>query len=160
MHLNCPQQQLFGIKMFLGLWNLCFNQWISVYTCILPNQTNANYLWLWKLPVVHLITTNCDVIIEHMQNVIVSSSSSLNSVSDRVPEHVPKIKTDQDTLILKIWKTDRYCYYFLFINGAREVAAKCTKVLKVSKSLKIWAMPIWAMPRMVNSSIYNKLPVH
>ena len=61
----------------------------------IENAKNANFDQLtW--------TTDCDVIIEHMQNVIVSSSSSLNSVSDRVPEHVPKMKTDQDMLILKI----------------------------------------------------------
>ena len=51
--------------------------------------------------VLHLITANCDVIIERIRNLIVSSDSWLNSVSDRVPEHVPKMKTDQNMLVFK-----------------------------------------------------------
>ncbi len=57
------------------------------------NAKNANFDRLtW--------TTDCDVIIEHMQNLIVSTDSPLNSVPDRVLEHVPKVKTDQNMLIL------------------------------------------------------------
>ena len=73
------------------------------------NAKNANFDRLtW--------TTICDVIIEYIRNMIASSDSSLNSVSDRVLEHVPKFKTDQNMLILSLTKnrqTDRYCYYFV-----------------------------------------------
>ena len=58
------------------------------------NAKNANFDRLtW--------TTICDVIIEYIRNLIASSDSSLNSVSDRVLEHVPKFKTDQNMLIFK-----------------------------------------------------------
>ena len=56
------------------------------------NAKNANFDRLTWM-------TNCDVIIEHIRNLIISSDSSLNSVSDRVLEHVPKMKTDHDMLI-------------------------------------------------------------
>ena len=56
------------------------------------NAKNANFDRLTWM-------TNCDIIIEHIRNLIISSDSSLNSVSDRVLEHVPKIKTDQNMLI-------------------------------------------------------------
>ena len=62
------------------------------------NAKNANFDQLtW--------TTDCGVVIEHMQNLIVSTDSSLNSVPDRVLEHVPKIKTDQNMLILTMRTT-------------------------------------------------------
>jgi len=61
------------------------------------NAKNANFDRLtW--------TMNCDVIIEHIRNLTVSSDSSLNSVSDRVLEHVPKVKTDQNMLIFSTTK--------------------------------------------------------
>ena len=56
------------------------------------NAKNANFDRLTWM-------TNCDIIIEHIRNLIISSDSSLNSVSDRVLEHVPKFKTDQNMLI-------------------------------------------------------------
>ena len=56
------------------------------------NGKNANFDRLtWK--------TNCDVIIEYMQNLVVLSDSSLNSVPVRVLEHVPQVKIDQNMLI-------------------------------------------------------------
>ena len=56
------------------------------------NAKNANFDRLaW--------TINCDVIIEHIRILIISSNSSLNSVSDRVLKHVPKMKNDQNMLI-------------------------------------------------------------
>ena len=62
------------------------------------NAKNANFDRLtW--------TTDCDVIIEHIRNLIVSSNFSLNSVLDRVLEHVPKVKTDQNMLILTMRTT-------------------------------------------------------
>ena len=56
------------------------------------NVKNANFDRLaWK--------KNCDVIIEHVRILIILSDSSLNSVSDRVLKHVPKMKNDQNMLI-------------------------------------------------------------
>ncbi len=56
------------------------------------NAKNANFDRLaW--------TINCDVIIEHIRILIISSDSSLNSVSDWVLKHVPKMKNDQNMLI-------------------------------------------------------------
>ena len=58
----------------------------------IENAKNANFDQLtW--------TTDCDVIIEHMQNLIVLTDSPLNSVPDRVLEHVPKVKIDQNMLV-------------------------------------------------------------
>jgi len=67
------------------------------------NAKNANFDQLtW--------TTDCDVIIEHMQNLIISTDSSLNSVSDRVLEHVPKVKTGQNMLIFQFFPIADKCF--------------------------------------------------
>ena len=71
------------------------SKWLKTrFSGVLKMKKNANFDRLtW--------TTNYDVIIEYIRNLIASSDSSLNFVSDRVLEHVPKIKTDQNMLILK-----------------------------------------------------------
>ena len=48
MHLNCSQKQLFGVKMFIGLWNLCFNQWFSAYTGFKMLKLSINRKTLWN----------------------------------------------------------------------------------------------------------------
>ena len=68
------------------------------------NEKNANFDQL-------TFTTNCDVIIEHMQNLTVLSDSSLNSVPDRVPGLVPKVKTDQNMLIFSTTIFTKQCQY-------------------------------------------------
>ena len=47
-HLKCSQRQLFGIKMFIGLWNLCFYQLISAYTGFKMLKLPINRKTLWN----------------------------------------------------------------------------------------------------------------
>ena len=75
------------------------------------NEKNANFDRL-------TFTTNCDVIIEHMQNLIVLSDSSFDSVPDRVPGLVPKFKIDQNMLILSTRSFTKQCSFSIRKLGA------------------------------------------
>ena len=94
------------------------------------NAKNANFDQLtW--------TTNCGVVIEHMQNLIVSTDSSLNSVPDRVLEHVPKVKIDQN---------------MLFFSTTSFTTKQCVSIRKFRAFFQFRA--IWNMLALVNKFSY------
>ena len=71
-------------------------KWLKIrFSTVLKMKKNANFDRL-------TFTTDCDVIIEHTQNLIISSDSSFNSVPVRVLEHVPQVKIGQNMLFLSL----------------------------------------------------------